>query len=35
LLGRKVATKEQVEDGTWRERLAPGIYILNGKKFKK
>lgn len=35
LMGRKVATKEQVEDGTWRERLAPGIYILNGKKFKK
>ncbi len=35
LLGRKVATKDQVEDGTWRERLAPGIYILNGKKFKK
>ena len=35
LLGRKVATREQVEDGTWRERLAPGIYILNGKKFKK
>ena len=35
LQGRKVATKEQVEDGTWRERLAPGIYILNGKKFKK
>lgn len=35
LLGRKVATQQQVEDGTWRERLAPGIYILNGKKFKK
>jgi hypothetical protein len=35
LMGRKVATKEQVEDGTWRERLAPGIYIINGKKFKK
>jgi hypothetical protein len=35
LMGRKVATKEQVEDGTWRERLASGIYILNGKKFKK
>ena len=35
LMGRKVATREQVEDGTWRERLAPGIYILNGKKFKK
>ena len=35
LQGRKVATQQQVEDGTWRERLAPGIYILNGKKFKK
>ena len=35
LMGRKVATKEQVEDGTCRERLAPGIYIINGKKFKK
>ena len=35
LQGRKVATKEQVTDGKWRERLAPGIYILNGKKFKK
>ena len=35
LMGRKVATREQVEDGTWRERLAPGIYIINGKKFKK
>ena len=34
LLGRKVATKEQVTDGSWRERLSPGIYILNGKKFK-
>ena len=35
LMGRKVATKEQVEDGSWRTRLAPGIYILNGRKFKK
>ena len=34
LLGRKVATKEQVTDGSWRERLSPGIYILNGRKFK-
>jgi hypothetical protein len=34
LLGRKVATKEQVTDGKWRERLSPGIYILNGRKFK-
>ena len=35
LQGRKVATQQEVQDGTWRERLAPGIYILNGKKFKK
>lgn len=35
LMGRRVATKEQVEDGSWRTRLAPGIYILNGRKFKK
>ena len=35
LMGRKVATREQVEDGTWRERLAQGIYIINGKKFEK
>ena len=33
LLGRKVATEQQVKDGTWHERLAPGIYIMNGKKF--
>lgn len=35
LQGRKVATKQQVEDGTWRQNLRPGIYIINGKKFKK
>lgn len=34
LLGRKVATEQQVKDGTWHERLAPGIYIMNGKKFR-
>ena len=35
LMGRKVATREQVEDGSWRQRVATGIYILNGKKFQK
>ncbi len=35
LMGRKVATREQVEDGSWKQRVATGIYILNGKKFQK
>ena len=35
LQGRCVATRQQVEDGSWRTTLAPGVYILNGKKFKK
>ena len=35
LMGRKVATCEQVEDGSWKQRVATGIYILNGKKFQK
>lgn len=30
--GRCVATGDMVENGTWRHRLAPGIYILNGRK---
>lgn len=34
LLGRKVATKQQVEEGTWRQNLRPGIYILNGRKIR-
>ncbi len=33
LAGRKVATEQQVEDGSWRSMLSPGIYIINGKKF--
>ena len=32
LQGRKVATEEEVQDGTWRQQLSPGIYIVNGKK---
>ena len=35
LLGRKVATKQQVEEGTWKQNLRPGIYILNGRKIRK
>lgn len=33
--GRCVATKEQVRDGSWRQSLSKGMYILNGKKFMK
>ena len=32
LSGRMVATRAQVENGTWRHQLTPGIYIINGKK---
>ena len=32
LQGRCVATEEMVKDGTWRQHLTPGIYILNGQK---
>lgn len=35
LLGRKVATEQQVKDGTWRQHVAPGIYIVHGKKVKR
>jgi hypothetical protein len=35
LLGRCVVTEQEVKQGGWRERLRSGIYILNGKKFKK
>ena len=34
LSGRKVATEQQVNDGTWRQILRPGIYIVGGKKIK-
>jgi len=30
--GRQIATEQQVLDGTWRTGLAPGLYIVNGKK---
>ena len=35
LMGRKVATREQVEDGSWKQRVASGIYIINGKKIRR
>ena len=35
LLGRKVASKEEVIDGTWRQRVARGVYIVNGKKIAR
>ena len=35
LQGRCVATEQEVQNGTWHDRLAPGIYILNGRKFSK
>jgi hypothetical protein len=34
LSGRKVATEEQVNDGTWKQILRPGIYTVGGKKIK-
>ena len=30
--GRRVATEQQVLDGSWKQRVSPGIYIINGKK---
>ena len=30
--GRRIANAEQVKDGTWKQRVSPGIYIINGKK---
>jgi len=32
LQGQQIATEQEIEDGTWRQRVAPGIYIVNGKK---
>ena len=30
--GRCVANRLAADDGTWKQRVAPGIYIVNGKK---
>ena len=35
LLGRCVASGEEVVNGTWRSKVASGIYILNGRKIRK
>jgi hypothetical protein len=35
LLGRCVASGEEVANGTWRSKVASGIYILNGRKIRK
>lgn len=32
LQGQQIATEQEIEDGTWRQRVAPGIYIVNGRK---
>ena len=34
LQGRCVATEEmvKVKDGTWKNNLTPGVYIMSGKK---
>ena len=32
LQGRCVATEQEVSEGSWRQKLAPGVYIRNGKK---
>ena len=34
LMGRMVATEQQVKDGTWSARLSSGIYIVNGRKVR-
>lgn len=31
--GRCVATEQEVSDGSWLNNVAPGMYIVNGKKF--
>ena len=33
LQGRCVATEQEVSDGSWLNNIAPGMYIVNGKKF--
>jgi len=35
LMGRKVATREEVLDGSWWRRMPSGIYIVNGRKLRK
>ena len=32
ILGRKVATEAEVKNGTWYQRLQPGVYVVDGQK---
>lgn len=32
IMGRKVASEAEAKDGSWQQRLAPGIYIVGGEK---
>ena len=31
-MGRKIITAEEMANGQWQKQLAPGLYIINGKK---
>ena len=35
LQGRCMVTEQEVNEGSWYNRLRPGIYIQNGKKFRR
>ncbi len=32
MIGRKVIAAEEMSDNQWRQRLSPGLYIVNGRK---
>ena len=32
MMGRKVIAAEEMSDNQWRQRLSPGLYIVNGRK---
>ena len=32
MMGRKVVAAEEMSDNQWRQRLSPGLYIVNGRK---
>ena len=32
LQGRRIASGQAAEDGTWRKDVRPGVYIVNGRK---
>ena len=31
-MGRKIVSAEEMNDNQWRQRLSPGLYIVNGRK---